>query len=141
MSTVFLRWNTSFMPLVISTSGGMAKQCTTIYRRLASLLADKWDWPTVCHYDSYTVLYHFLCYEQPSCVFEVPAPPRPRNQAGFSHGLVNQGSSASSELTISFMRAKRVHAGEVDKNFVLSRMPVGGIYFFIYNMPLVLLKK
>ena len=33
----------SFTPLVFSATGGMAKQSTTFYKRLASLLADKWD--------------------------------------------------------------------------------------------------
>ena len=33
----------SFTPLVFSAAGGMAKQSTTFYKRLASLLADKWD--------------------------------------------------------------------------------------------------
>ena len=33
----------SFTPLVFSATAGMAKQSTTFYKRLASLLADKWD--------------------------------------------------------------------------------------------------
>ena len=32
-----------FTPLVLSATGGMAKQSTTFYKRLASLLAEKWD--------------------------------------------------------------------------------------------------
>ena len=35
--------HSSFSPLVFSATGGMAKQCTTFYKRLASLLAEKWD--------------------------------------------------------------------------------------------------
>ena len=33
----------SFTPLVLSASGGFAKKATNFYKRLASLLADKWD--------------------------------------------------------------------------------------------------
>ncbi len=33
----------SFTPIVLSATGGMAKQSTSFYKRLASLLADKWD--------------------------------------------------------------------------------------------------
>ena len=35
----------SFTPLVLSASGGFAKEATNFYKRLASLLADKWDQP------------------------------------------------------------------------------------------------
>ena len=31
--------------LVLSASGGFAKEATNFYKRLASLLADKWDQP------------------------------------------------------------------------------------------------
>ena len=34
--------HSTFTPVVFSATGGMAKQCTTFYKRLASLLADKW---------------------------------------------------------------------------------------------------
>ena len=37
--------HSSFTPLVLSATGGMAKQSTTFYKRLASLLADKWEQP------------------------------------------------------------------------------------------------
>ena len=43
--------HSTFTPLVFSATGGMAKQCTTFYKRLASLLADKWGHPyssTLC---------------------------------------------------------------------------------------------
>ena len=43
--------HSTFTPLVFSMTEGMAKQCTTFYRRLASLLADKWEHPyssTLC---------------------------------------------------------------------------------------------
>ena len=39
----------SFTPLVISATGGLAKEATVFYKRLASMLASKWDTP-------YTVL-------------------------------------------------------------------------------------
>ena len=35
----------TFTPLLFSATGGMAKQSTTFYKRLASLLADKWEHP------------------------------------------------------------------------------------------------
>ena len=35
----------SFTPLVLSASGGLTKEATNFYKRLASLLADKWDQP------------------------------------------------------------------------------------------------
>ena len=41
----------SFTPLVISATGGLAKEATIFYKRLASMLASKWDTPyssTLC---------------------------------------------------------------------------------------------
>ena len=35
----------SFSPLVFSSSGGMAKEATVFYKRLAALLAERWDQP------------------------------------------------------------------------------------------------
>ena len=35
----------SFVPLVMSATGGLAKGATTFYKRLASLLVEKWDQP------------------------------------------------------------------------------------------------
>ena len=35
----------SFVPLVMSATGVLAKQATNFYKRLASLLADKWEQP------------------------------------------------------------------------------------------------
>ena len=35
----------SFTPLVLSTTGGMGNEATVFYKRLASLLAGKWDFP------------------------------------------------------------------------------------------------
>ena len=35
----------TFVPLVMSATGGLAKQATNFYKRLASLLADKWMQP------------------------------------------------------------------------------------------------
>ena len=35
----------SFVPIVMSATGGLAKQATNFYKRLASLLADKWEQP------------------------------------------------------------------------------------------------
>ena len=37
--------HSSFTPLVLSTNGGMGNEATTFYKRLASLLAEKWDSP------------------------------------------------------------------------------------------------
>ena len=34
-----------FSPLVFSASGGMGPSATTVYSKLASMLANKWDWP------------------------------------------------------------------------------------------------
>ena len=33
----------SFSPLVLSATGGLAREATTFYKRLASMLASKWD--------------------------------------------------------------------------------------------------
>ena len=35
--------HSSFTPLVLSANGGMGNEALTFYRRLASLLAEKWD--------------------------------------------------------------------------------------------------
>ena len=35
----------SFSPLVFSSTGGMAKEATVFYKRLAALLTEKWDQP------------------------------------------------------------------------------------------------
>ena len=37
--------HSTFTPLVLTASGGMGNQATTFYKRLASLLAEKWDSP------------------------------------------------------------------------------------------------
>ena len=37
--------HSTFTPLVLSATGGMAPQATTFYKRLAACLADKWDQP------------------------------------------------------------------------------------------------
>ena len=37
--------HSTFTPLVFSATGGMGKQGTTFYKRMACLLADKWDQP------------------------------------------------------------------------------------------------
>ena len=37
--------HSSFTPIVLSATGGMAKQSTTFYKRLASRLAEKWEQP------------------------------------------------------------------------------------------------
>ena len=34
-----------FSILVFSTSGDMGPSATTVYSKLASMFADKWDWP------------------------------------------------------------------------------------------------
>ncbi len=33
----------TFVPIVMSATGGLSKQATNLYKRLASLLADKWE--------------------------------------------------------------------------------------------------
>ena len=43
--------HSSFTPLVLSATGGMGNEATTFYKRLATLLAQKWDVPystTLC---------------------------------------------------------------------------------------------
>ena len=40
--------HSSFTPLVLSATGGMGSEATTFFKRLASLLAEKWD----SHYSS-----------------------------------------------------------------------------------------
>ena len=49
-------WNTinrqSFSPLVFSASGGMGSTATTVYKKLASMLADKWDMNYMISIDS-----------------------------------------------------------------------------------------
>ena len=35
----------TFSPLVLSVTGGLAREATTFYKRLASLLAAKWEEP------------------------------------------------------------------------------------------------
>ena len=46
MSNVCEKW--SFILLVLSATGGMANEATTFFKRLASLLAEKWDSLTLC---------------------------------------------------------------------------------------------
>ena len=40
----------TFVPLVMSATGGLAKQAINFYKRLASLLADKWEQPYRYHF-------------------------------------------------------------------------------------------
>ena len=43
--------HSSFIPLVLSATGGMGNEATIVYKRLASLLSQKWDFPystTLC---------------------------------------------------------------------------------------------
>ena len=35
----------TFTPLVLSATGGMAPEATNFYKRLASKLSEKWNWP------------------------------------------------------------------------------------------------
>ena len=37
--------HSSFIPLVLSATGGMGNEATILYKRLASLLSQKWDFP------------------------------------------------------------------------------------------------
>ena len=38
----------SFTPVVLSATGGLGREATTLYKRLASMLASKWDQPYSC---------------------------------------------------------------------------------------------
>ena len=38
----------TFSPLVLSTTGGLAREATTFYKRLASMLVSKWDQTYSC---------------------------------------------------------------------------------------------
>ena len=43
--------HSSFTPLVLSATGGMGREATSFYKRLSSMLAQKWDFPystTLC---------------------------------------------------------------------------------------------
>ena len=48
--------------LVISATGGLAKEATIFYKRLASMLASKWDTPTAAHCAGYDADSLFHCY-------------------------------------------------------------------------------
>ena len=45
MMNTFVRWRACFSPLAFSASGRMGPSATTVYSKLASMLADKWDRP------------------------------------------------------------------------------------------------
>ncbi len=45
----------SFIPLVMSATGGLAREATHFYKGMASLLAEKWDQPY------YSTLYWLRC--------------------------------------------------------------------------------
>ena len=65
--------HSSFTPLVLSATGGMGNEATIFYKRLASLLAQKWDFPyntTLC------LLRCHLNYSHPFKQSEVPDPLR-----------------------------------------------------------------
>ena len=59
----------TFSPPVLSTTGGLAREATTFYKRLASLLAAKWEEPcnTVC-----VVIFPSLFYAPQSNLFGEP---------------------------------------------------------------------
>ncbi len=63
----------SFTPLVLSASGGLGKEATVFYKRLASLLAEKWDQPynQVINWLRCSLSYSLLRYN----VCEAPDPP------------------------------------------------------------------
>ena len=42
--------HSSFTPLVLSATGGMGREATCFYKRLASMLAQKWDYSYVPHF-------------------------------------------------------------------------------------------
>ena len=50
----------SFTLIVLSATGGMAKQSTSFYKRLASFLADKWDHKYSQTSTGYAADYHSL---------------------------------------------------------------------------------
>ena len=54
--------HSSFTPLVLSASGGMGTEATIFYKRLATLLADKWDshYSNSRCYAGYAVIWVFL---------------------------------------------------------------------------------
>ncbi len=59
----------------LSATGGMGKQSTTFYKRLASLLAEKWDQSTVQPCTGYVVDSLFPSCDQPSSAFVGLVPP------------------------------------------------------------------
>ena len=65
----------SFTPLIFSVSGGMAREATTFYKRLASLLSTKREQPysSIMWRDACS---NFLCSVLPFRTSEVPAPPK-----------------------------------------------------------------
>ena len=53
--------HSSFTPLVFSASGGMGHEASVFYKRLASLLSDKWNDPYATVLDANC---HFVCCVQ-----------------------------------------------------------------------------
>ena len=55
--------HSSFTPLVLSATGGMANNATTFYKRLASCLAVKWDhsYPLTMSWLHYRLNFSLLC--------------------------------------------------------------------------------
>ena len=99
--------HSTFTPLVFSATGGMAKQCTTFYKRLASLLADKWGHSyssTLCWLD---VASPSPFYGLPYSVSEAPAPP---------------AAMSSSQLTPSTLSTTRLNSAQYETITTLHAM-------------------
>ena len=60
----------SFTPLVLSASGGFAREATNFYKTLASKLSIKWDQQ---YSQTMNWLQCTISFDQPSSVLEVPA--------------------------------------------------------------------
>ena len=76
-----------FSPLVFSASGGMGPSATTVYKKLASMLAEKWNINYSCS------LYWLRCWEHVSllsmCVRDHPSSGSSNIDLAFSEGRLN----------------------------------------------------
>ena len=62
----------TFSPLILSATGGLAREATTFYKRLASLLAAKWEEPYSTVLCCCVVAFLSLFYAPQSNLFGVP---------------------------------------------------------------------
>ena len=60
--------HSSFTPLIFSATGGMAHEAPTFYKRLASLLSERWTNQYATVWAGFVVAYHSPYYVQPSDV-------------------------------------------------------------------------